>query len=224
MNIFFILCQFSLLWLVIKKLLSLSTCSSSTSPSLTSLSTYSSASLSTSLSTITPIIITNFPPYLCPSHCSPQCLPPSSHPPMSQRWSWDEELNMQVIFKVECPVTTLLVWLWPLWILLSSQAGRGCSFTMVKLSVECSLLLKHGKGKIIATTPSPCSTLSSSTTSPSSAEKRKKEEEGEQGEKIEGSSCLSPTPGVGSWSSMLLPRQSHLLLQTRALVARKSWF
>ena len=69
--------------------------------------------------------------------------------------------------------------------LLSSWEG------MVKLSVECSLLLKHGKGKIIATTPSPCSTLSSSTTSPSSAEKRKKEEEGEQGETVEGSSITN---------------------------------
>ena len=56
--------------------------------------------------------------------------------------------------------------------LLSSWEG------MVKRGVECSLLLKHSKGKIIATlqstTPSPCPSLSSSKTSPSSAEKRKK--------------------------------------------------
>lgn len=56
--------------------------------------------------------------------------------------------------------------------LLSSWEG------MVKRGVECSLLLKHSKGKIIATlqatTPSPCPTLSSSPSLPSSAEESKK--------------------------------------------------
>ena len=56
--------------------------------------------------------------------------------------------------------------------LLSSWEG------MVKRGVECSLLLKHSKGKIIATlqstTPSPCPTLSHATSLPSSAEKSKK--------------------------------------------------
>ena len=56
--------------------------------------------------------------------------------------------------------------------LLSSWEG------MVKRGVECSLLLKHSKGKIIAmlqaTTPSPCPTLTSSPSLPSSAEEIKK--------------------------------------------------
>ena len=56
--------------------------------------------------------------------------------------------------------------------LLSSWEG------MVKRGVECSLQLKHSKGKIIATlqatTPSPCPTLSSSPSLPSSAEESKK--------------------------------------------------
>ena len=220
MNIFFILCQFSLLWLVIKKLLSLSTCSSSTSPSLTSLSTYSSASLSTSLSTITPIIITKLSTLSLSiplfTSMSASIITSSNVAKMVVRWRVEHASYFQSGMSSDDSSGVTLAFVDPS--LLSSWEG------MVKLSVECSLLLKHGKGKIIATTPSPCSTLSSSTTSPSSAEKRKKEEEGEQGEKIEGSSCLSPTPGVGSWSSMLLPRQSHLLLQTRALVARKSWF
>ena len=48
----------------------------------------------------------------------------------------------------------------------------------MKRGVECSLLLKHSKGKVTAmlqsTTPRPCSTLSSSSPSPSSAKRRKK--------------------------------------------------
>jgi len=70
---------------------------------------------------------------------------------------------------------------------------------MVKRGEECSLMLKHSKGKINATlqctTPTPSPARSSLPSLPLQQRRGKKERK--QGEEAEGTSCLSPAPGGG---------------------------
>ena len=74
-----------------------------------------------------------------------------------------------------------------------------CWEGMVKRGEECSLLLKHSKGRVVATLQcaTPCPYFPTSYFVFCSEDEEKVEEEGKREEEVGGPTCLPPTPGGG---------------------------